>query len=158
MNAVTLRPARPTDAGTVGAILSGFIDDTPWLPRVHTRAEDLSFAGLLIERGWVTVAERQGRVSAFLARDGAMIHALYVAPDARKRGIGHRLLQDARAHSDRLTLWTFEANHGAQRFYERHGFVEAERTDGHGNDEGLPDIRYVWPAQSPQSSSQGTAP
>jgi hypothetical protein len=30
------------------------------------------------------------------------------------------------------------------RFYERHGFVEAERTDGRRNEERAPDIRYVW--------------
>ena len=34
--------------------------------------------------------------------------------------------------------------HGAQRFYLRHGFVEAERTDGRGNEERAPDILYVY--------------
>jgi ribosomal protein S18 acetylase RimI-like enzyme len=32
----------------------------------------------------------------------------------------------------------------AQRFYERHGFVETRRTDGRDNEEGTPDILYVW--------------
>ena len=54
---LTLRPATPTDAGAVGAILSEFVDDTAWMPRIHTRAEDLAHAGDLITRGWVTVAE-----------------------------------------------------------------------------------------------------
>jgi hypothetical protein len=31
-----------------------------------------------------------------------------------------------------------------RRFYLRHGFTEAERTDGQRNDEREPDIRYVW--------------
>ena len=60
MTACHLRPARTTDAGRVGAILSAFIDDTPWMPRIHTRAEDLSFAGMMIDRGWITVAEVAG--------------------------------------------------------------------------------------------------
>jgi hypothetical protein len=43
-----------------------------------------------------------------------------------------------------LRLWTFASNAGAQRFYERHGFVETRRTDGRDNEERAPDILYVW--------------
>jgi len=35
-------------------------------------------------------------------------------------------------------------NGPAQRLYERHGFVAVERTDGAGNEECEPDVRYVW--------------
>lgn len=139
-----LRPAQPTDAGTVGAILSAFIDDTAWMPRLHSRAEDLSFAGMMIERGWVTLACRGDGVAGFLARDGAMVQALYVGADTQGQGVGSALLRDAQRHCPTLTLWTFQCNSGARRFYARHGFVEAERTDGSGNDEGLPDVRLVW--------------
>lgn len=139
-----LRAAQPTDAGAVGAILSAFIDTTDWMPRIHTRAEDLSFAGYMIEQGWVTVAETDAQVRAFSARNGADVHALYVANDAQGQGIGAGLLAHMQGATDYLTLWTFQANTGAQRFYLRHGFVEAERTDGARNDEGLPDIRYDW--------------
>jgi ribosomal protein S18 acetylase RimI-like enzyme len=47
-------------------------------------------------------------------------------------------------NAEGLQLWTFQANEPAQRFYERHGFVDAERTDGAGNEERAPDIRYQW--------------
>ena len=40
-------------------------------------------------------------------------------------------------------LWTFQSNHGARRFYERHGFVAVQHTDGD-NEEGAPDVRYEW--------------
>ncbi len=43
-----------------------------------------------------------------------------------------------------LDLWTFQSNIGAQRFYNRHGFLEVMRTDGAGNEERSPDIRYRW--------------
>jgi hypothetical protein len=42
-----------------------------------------------------------------------------------------------------LRLWTFQANAGARRFYERHGFGATEFTAGD-NEEGAPDIRYEW--------------
>lgn len=139
-----LRPANPLDAGRVGAILSAWIDETPWMPRVHTRAEDIAFADMMVDRGWVTVSETAEDVLGFIARDGDDIHALYIDPEARGQGIGSALLASAMEHEDQLTLWTFQANTRAQAFYERHGFAPVEHTDGSGNDEGLPDIRYHW--------------
>ncbi|MEP3844318.1 MAG: GNAT family N-acetyltransferase [Paracoccaceae bacterium] len=144
MTEVAIRPARTTDAGKVGAILSNFIDTTPWMPRIHTRAQDIGFAGMLIDRGWVRVAETPAGVLGFLAREGEMIQALYVADHARGQGVGSALLQDTCDQQKRLTLWTFQANTRAQNFYTTHAFREVERTDGSGNDEGLPDIRYEW--------------
>lgn len=138
-----LRPATPLDAGRVGAILSAWIDETPWMPRVHTRAEDIAHADMMVARGWVTVSENE-TITGFLARDKDDIHALYIAPTARGQGIGSQLLGDAMLHEDKLTLWTFQANTRAQTFYKRHGFSEVDRTDGAANDEGLPDIRYQW--------------
>ena len=59
-------------------------------------------------------------------------------------GLGTRLLDRAKAERpDGLDLWTFQANTGARRFYERHGFVEVARTDGD-NEEGAPDVRLAW--------------
>ncbi len=100
--------------------------------------------GDLIDRGWVRVCEVLGEVVGFIARSDAMVQSLYVRKDAQGQGIGTQLLEDAKQRVDHLELWTFQANTGAQRFYQRHGFSEAERTDGTGNEEGLPDIRFVW--------------
>jgi hypothetical protein len=36
-------------------------------------------------------------------------------------------------------------NAGARRFYEREGFVAVDSTDGHGNEERAPDVRYHHP-------------
>ena len=60
-------------------------------------------------------------------------------------GIGSQLVDLAkRVRPDGLQLWTFASNMGAQRFYERHGFVAVRRTDGRENEERAPDILYVW--------------
>ena len=37
-----------------------------------------------------------------------------------------------------------ECRECGKRFYERHAFEAVERTDGSDNEEGAPDIRYVW--------------
>ena len=139
-----IRAARPTDAGKVGAILSDFTDSTPWMPRLHSRAEDVAHAGALIDRGWVTVAEVAGDVAGFCARDRDDLDALYVASDMRGRGVGSTLLRHLQGSVPYLWLWTFQANLRAQAFYLRHGFREVARTDGRDTAEGLPDIRYEW--------------
>jgi GNAT superfamily N-acetyltransferase len=132
------------DAGAVGAILSEFVDTTPWMPRVHTRAEDLAHAARMIDFGWVTVAEQGDQIVGFLARNGVELNALYVARTARNDGVGSAFVARAQAVIEHLDVWTFQANAGAQRFYLRHGFTEMSRTDGAENDEKLPDIRLVW--------------
>lgn len=91
---------------------------------------------------WVAVADDS--VIALLVLDGHWVDQLYVDPDRTGMGVGSRLLQVAKQrHPDGLHLWTFQANHGARRFYERHGFVAIEATDGD-NEEGAPDIHYGW--------------
>lgn len=139
-----LRPARSTDAGSLGDILYRFQQDTDWMPNLYTGAEMISFCGTMIERGWVTVADINGQAAGFLARDGEEIVALYRSPDVGRRGVGLRLLNTAKQAASRLQLRTFEANVTAQRFYLRQGFVEQSRGDGADNEENLPDISFVW--------------
>ncbi|MCB1363819.1 MAG: GNAT family N-acetyltransferase [Rhodobacteraceae bacterium] len=141
---VELRPARSTDAGALGDILYRFQQDTEWMPELYTGAEFIAFAGAMIDWEWVTVAEVDGRVQGFIARDGEEICALYVSERANGRGVGRVLLGDAKRRSDRLRLRVLEANEWAQRFYQRQGFVESGRGDGAENDENMPDIVYVW--------------
>ena len=86
----------------------------------------------------------QGRVAGFLVRDGDILHALYVHPVLRGQGFGRALLAEAKAEAGVLRLWVVEANAAARAFYARQGFVEAARSAGLGNDEGLPDILMVW--------------
>ncbi|WP_342779771.1 GNAT family N-acetyltransferase [Phaeobacter marinintestinus] len=139
-----VRPARSTDAGSLGDILYDFQRDTEWMPDLYTGAETIAFCGTMIERGWVTVAEVDDQIAGFLARDGEEIVALYLSPDIGRRGVGRQLLNAAKQAVKRLELHTFEANEGAQRFYLRQGFVEKARGDGSDNEENLPDITYVW--------------
>lgn len=144
MSGVTIRVAEPLDAGAVGAILGQGVRDHRWMPLLHSEAENIAFAGRMIDHGWVWVALDGAAVRGFLAREGSYVHALYVARGARGRGVGTRLIAAAQAECARLELYTFVANTGARRFYARHGFVEVERSDGSRNDEGLPDILFVW--------------
>jgi len=45
-----------------------------------------------------------------------------------------------------LTLWTFQRNAAARRFYEKHGFMVIKQTDGSANEQKEPDAMYRWPS------------
>ena len=139
-----LAPARPRDAARLALILSDWIRETRWMPDLHTPEEDAYFLRRLIDTSEVITLRNWRGPQGFLARDGEVIHALYLRPAARGRGHGTRLLDAAKARAPRLTLWAFQANDKARAFYAREGFAEVETTDGSNNDEKLPDVRLVW--------------
>ncbi|MCJ7874929.1 GNAT family N-acetyltransferase [Phaeobacter sp. J2-8] len=140
-----IRPARSTDAGKIGEIMTEGNAAPDWKPHLHSAAQDIAFCGRMIDRGWVRVAENNdGRIVGFIARDGEEINTLYVRATAQGRGVGKQLLREAMRDATRLELWTFQLNTGARRFYEREGFVAVKETDGADNQEQLPDVRFAW--------------
>jgi GNAT superfamily N-acetyltransferase len=108
------------------------------------RRRETYFAEVVLQRheAWVAVDESGGLVG-LLALDGNWVEQLYVHPAETGRGIGSRLLERAKSGRQLLELWTFQANAGARRFYERHCFRAVATTDGD-NEEGAPDVRYRW--------------
>ena len=85
----------------------------------------------------------------------AEILHLYVAPPWQRQGVGASLLHQAKvALPSGLGLAVFEANHAARAFYERHGFRAGAFRPGTANEEGVPDIRYVWSPTSPKLTEE----
>lgn len=143
-----LVPAKPVDAAPLAQILSDWIDETTWMPDIHTLDEDRRFLTRLINNCDVIIVRDWRGPLGFMARDGIMIQALYLVPGARGKGLGKRLLDVAKSRSEQLELWSFQSNTGARAFYAREGFREVEMTDGAGNDEKVPDVRLVWQKES----------
>ncbi len=140
-----LRPAGSGDAEAIAALFSASRRLLDFLPELHTVEEDRCFiAGTVLRDCAVTVAEADDRIVGFIAERDGWIEQLYVAPAAIGAGIGAALLADAMARNGALELWCFARNTAARRFYERHGFVAVEFTDGADNEAGAPDVRYRW--------------
>ena len=114
-------------------------------PMVHTDAETHEWMAGQVEALDVWVVVDGERIIGLLILAGGWLDQLYVDPTVTGKGIGSSLVDLAKDQQpEGLQLWTFASNVGAQRFYERHGFEAVERTDGSDNEEGAPDIRYVW--------------
>ncbi len=144
MTAWQITDATPADAVPLAGILGDWVRETGWMPVLHSREEDVGFLAGLVESHKVRVARSRSGPLGFLARKAGHIAALYLVPEARGRGIGKALLAEVKTAEPALELWAFLANEQAVAFYLRQGFVEVERTDGRGNDEGLPDLRLIW--------------
>ena len=118
----------------------------PWLPELHTDEETRSWVATVVlpnQDAWV--AEVDGQVVGYVTLQGAELNDLYIQPGYQGQGIGTALLAKAMELSPgELSLWAFQRNEGARRFYERHGFVVVELTNGAGNEEREPDVRYRW--------------
>jgi GNAT superfamily N-acetyltransferase len=68
-----------------------------------------------------------------------------VHPDEIGTGVGHALFEHVKTlRPDGFQFWVFQQNERARRFYEAHGAVPVEFTDGSGNEERTPDVRYEW--------------
>ena len=142
---VTLRGAEGSDAEEIAELFSTSFRLLTFLPPLHTREEDRAYIrDVLLPQQRITVAQAGGEIVGFLAEREGWINQLYVRSDSLGQGIGSLLINDAKSRNESLTLWCFLENLPARRFYEKHGFVEVERTDGRGNEAERPDIRYRW--------------
>jgi GNAT superfamily N-acetyltransferase len=146
MNGFTCRRAVPDDAGEIADVFSRSYRLLTFLPMLHTVEEDRRFIeDVILKDCEVTVAESEGRIVSFLAREGEEIRLLYTDPAVIGSGAGTRLLDAVKSTGvAALELWCFQANMAARRFYERHGFRAVRFTDGRDNEEKMPDMRYRW--------------
>jgi GNAT superfamily N-acetyltransferase len=146
---VEIEPAMPADADDLAAVFRAARHAAmPWLPRLHSEAEDRRYFAGVIRECDVLVVRREETPVAFVAVREDMIEHLYVTPEAQRAGIGSALLDAAKSlRPGGLRLWTFQRNDGARAFYAHHGFVEVELTDGSANEEREPDVLLAWPPQ-----------
>lgn len=117
------------------------------IPSIVGSAESVRtwLANRLASQDEVWLAHDDLGLAALMILEPGWIDQLYVRPDLVRRGIGSNLVNFAKSRlPDGIQLWTFQSNSPAQKFYEKHGFVAVEFTDGQSNQEKAPDIRYQW--------------
>lgn len=144
---INLRRAVPADAASVASVyIRSFNAALPTVRRGKTDDEIRDYiARVVVPDRETWVADEDGILIGLMVLNAGWISQLYLLPDARGRGLGDRFVTLAKERfTDGLQLWAFQVNEPALRFYARHGFEEAERTDGSENQEKEPDVRMEW--------------
>jgi GNAT superfamily N-acetyltransferase len=151
---LVLRQAGPDDALALADLYTeARVAAVPMMPpALHTNEEDRGwFSGQLAKpthEAWS--AERDGELVGYALFDDRWLDHLFIRAGWTGQGIGAALLDLVKSlRPNGFCLWVFESNTGARRFYQRHGLVELERTNGSGNEEKAPDVRMAWPGPDP---------
>ena len=142
----TFRPLRRDEVDAAARIHRLCLENFAFLGAlIHSPEEDRAFYRDAVFPDCTLLGAFDGdELAGHLAFKPGWIDHLYIAPGHQGQGIGTMFLDRLKAEQDDIQLWTFQANAGARRFYERHGFVAEEFTDGTDNDEEEPDVRYRW--------------
>jgi ribosomal protein S18 acetylase RimI-like enzyme len=148
---ICIRLAEPADAPAVAELyLASRRQFLPYAPIPHSDDDVRRWvAGTLFARCEVYVAVENDAIVGMMAlarhEHAGWIDQLYLHPQAVGRSIGSLLVTLAKARLGApIRLYTFQANAGARRFYERHGFEAIEFGDGAQNEERVPDVLYEW--------------
>lgn len=142
--AVAVRSAGPGDLEAIAELAVRGRDESPAGTHVtsgdHERLRE-QLSVLLAVDGHVLVAEREGRILGvvlgrivgphlFMLLPALYLDTVFVAPDARRRGVGHALLRAAAALAvehgcEEVYAAPVAGTRGVQRFLARLGFAPA---------------------------------
>jgi len=145
-DSIDVRPAEPRDAEAVAAIYNHGIAERQATFETRPRRANEILGWLEEGRPFIVAAGEEGtilgfaRVSAYSTRRayaGVGEHAVYVAPAARGRGVGGKLLE-ALAHASenagyyKLTSRVFTTNEASLKLHRAAGFTEVGIQKHHG--------------------------
>ncbi len=136
------RSGQQSDVVACIDILRDWADETPWMAELDELEPMQNFWRDLFKTNLVWVAELEDRIVGFCTRDDDNIGALYVAPEMRSTGIGKSLLDMAKADRDWISVWAYEKNKQALKFYRREGLIEISREIE--SDSNLMNIEHRW--------------
>ena len=111
---------------------------------IHSFSDHKYFLNeILVKDNEIFIALMADKVAGIIAFNEMEINQLYIHNEFQNRGIGKMLLDIAKNKSKGiLTLYTFEINKSAQKFYEKNGFRIIGRNFE--NEEKLDDLKYEW--------------
>lgn len=144
---ISIKRATQNDVAEIARVFrESFQATLPFLPTLHTAEEDFAyFKEQVLTRNDVFVAKNSNeKIVGFIAFNEAWVNHLYLLPSSTKKGIGKRLLNEAKRKSESLMLWAFQKNQNARDFYLSQGFKIVKETDGSENEEKEPDILMEW--------------
>ncbi len=113
-----------------------------FVPESFWREQLPAMRDLYLPQAETLVLEEKGQVLGFASLHEQRLAALFVSPDAQGRGLGRRLLDEAKRRRDSLELGVYRANTRAVAFYRAGGFMTVDETrDPH---TGQPELTMRW--------------
>ena len=138
-----LRLAKSSDAPICAAIVNSWIDNTKWMPRIHSPdlITQMIKDGIPIREFWVIGDPVLGYLSFNV--EAQQIMGLYVSHPGI--GLGKALLEQVKLGKSYIKLWSHSANTAAHRFYLREGFkISGEEKIG---GDGIKELCFEWVRQ-----------
>lgn len=137
-----IRPYQPSDLDALMEIwLSGNLEAHSFIPAAYWQGNAPAVRGMLPQAELLVCDNGNGPLG-FLGLHEGDILGLFVQSAARSQGIGHALIEAAKARRGELRLHVYRENVRARRFYEREGFLLLrEETDP---DTGAADLALRW--------------
>nr|WP_288454643.1 N-acetyltransferase [uncultured Pseudomonas sp.] len=128
-----IRPYHANDANAVLDIwlsasiqAHAFIDESFWRDQLAVMGKTY------LPQAETLVLEEAGEILGFASLHEHRLAALFIAPSAQGRGLGKRLLDEAKRRCDLLELSVYSANNRACAFYQNCGLtVVSEQSDPH---------------------------
>lgn len=101
----------------VSVVAHSFIPKEMW----ESHKDELSNKYLPITETWV--AEENGNLIGFISLLGNYIGALFVTLKEQGKGVGTKLIEQARQEKEHLNVGVYSKNVSARRFYKKNGFT-----------------------------------
>ncbi|WP_161866068.1 N-acetyltransferase [Pseudomonas yangonensis] len=140
---IMIRLYHPADSDAVLDLwLKASILAHDFVPESFWREQLPAMRDLYLPQAETLVLEEKGQVLGFASLHEQRLAALFVSPDAQGRGLGRRLLDEAKRRRDSLELGVYRANTRAVAFYRAGGFMTVDETrDPH---TGQPELTMRW--------------
>ncbi|AGA68224.1 putative P-loop ATPase fused to an acetyltransferase [Desulfitobacterium dichloroeliminans LMG P-21439] len=101
----------------VSVVAHSFIPKEMW----ESHKDELRNKYLPIAETWV--AEENGNLIGFISLLGNYIGALFITPKEQGKGVGTKLIEQARREKGHLNVGVYSKNIDAGRFYKKNGFA-----------------------------------
>ncbi len=110
--------------------LSASVEAHDFIEAKFWRSKVSDMRDIYIPASETRVYEHEGEVVGFYSLYEDNLAALFVAPSVQGRGVGSKLLDDAKLRRAHLQLCVYKDNTSSIRFYQKHGFSSlGEQTD-----------------------------
>lgn len=110
----------------------------------HSIEEDRNFFKKNIIPNSKIFILKKNIILGFISMKANHIDHLYIKSSEFGKGYGTLLLNYVKELYNVLSLWVFQKNQKAVKFYLSNDFIISKETNGRGNDENLPDYYMEW--------------